>query len=108
MEQKNTGNIRFESFPRGAFIFIDKQFDLPWVTPITITNVSIGVHEYHLRASGKEKNDDDIGSCGTVTVVGGQTSLVSDTLASIDFQWQEKRGWLNKGCDDKMKKGGGN
>lgn len=67
------GSVQFVSIPVGAKIFIDGT-DTTQVTPITMTNISPGVHNFVLKLSGY--ND----LSGTVTVQGGSTVSVYVTM----------------------------
>ena len=74
------GSIAFTSSPLGAKIFID-DVDTGLITPFTIgityINISEGTHAYKLTLPGYYD------ATGNVTVVGGQTSTVEETLTLI-------------------------
>jgi hypothetical protein len=76
------GRIYFETIPAGAEVNID-GVDRGVLTPVTLTNVTVGSHSYTLKLTGYDD------AAGTVTVTAGLTSTVSITLilttGSISF-----------------------
>ncbi len=72
-----TGSISFISTPQDADIYLDGT--LVAMTPVTITSVSAGIHNYLLQLSGYSD------AAGTVTVIAGQTATVSVTLDPASY-----------------------
>jgi phage replication-related protein YjqB (UPF0714/DUF867 family) len=71
-----TGSISFSSTPAGAEIFIDGT-DQMLTTPVTISNIIPGDHSYTLKLTGYHDYSN------TVTVTGGQTATIVQTLTSV-------------------------
>ena len=72
-----TGSISFTSTPQDADIYLDGS--LVAMTPVIITGVSAGIHNYLLQLSGYSD------ATGTVTVTAGQTATVSVTLVPASY-----------------------
>ena len=72
-----TGSISFTSTPPDADIYLDGT--LVAMTPVTVTGVSAGIHNYLLQLSGYSD------AAGTVTVIAGQIVTVSVTLSPASY-----------------------
>lgn len=73
-----TGSINFTTDPDGAKIFIDGTEKIGKITPITITDIPTGSHNFILKHS--ERND----ATGSIDVVGGVTSYVYSVLSPLE------------------------
>lgn len=69
-----TGNLNISSIPARAQIFID-EIDTGFITPILITDITVGIHTYRLRMGFQD-------SVGTFEIFYGQITYINILLST--------------------------